>query len=76
MECNVKVYEFPAKIGPQGNLTLPEDLIKSLTNEEMVRVIIVVNEATEIEEYADWSQFAADQLLAQYDDTDAIYDKL
>lgn len=72
----VKVYEFPAKISPQGNLALPEALIKSLVDAEVVRVIIVVNEATETEEDADWSRFAVRQLLAQYDDADAIYDTL
>jgi hypothetical protein len=72
----LKIYEFPAKIGPQGSLELPEALIKSLAGEEVVRVIIVVNEATETEEDAEWSRFAADQLLAQYDDADAIYDNL
>jgi len=46
----MKVYEFPAKIGPQDSLELPEALVKSLANEEMVRVIIVVNEASETEE--------------------------
>jgi hypothetical protein len=76
MEDEMKVYEFPAKIGPKGKLALPEDLVKSLTSEETVRVIIVVNEASETEEDADWSRFATDQLLAQYDDADAIYDNL
>jgi hypothetical protein len=72
----VKVYDFPAKIGPQGSLELPKALIKLLADEDTVRVIIVVNEATESEEDADWSRFAADQFLAQYDDADAIYDNL
>lgn len=47
-----------------------------LADEEMIRVIILVNEATDVEEDAAWSRFAADQILAQYDDVDAIYDKL
>lgn len=72
----MKIYEFPAKIGPHGSLVIPGDLIKSLGEDETVRVIIVVNEATESEEDFDWSQFAHDQLLAQYDDADAIYDNL
>lgn len=72
----MKVYEFPAKIGPQDSLELPEALAKSLENEEMVRVIIVVNEASETADDTDWSRFATDQLLAHYDDADAIYDKL
>jgi len=51
-------------------------LLESLADEEMVHVIIVVNEVSDSEEDADWSQFAARQLLAQYDDADAIYDNL
>ena len=72
----MKAYEFPAKISREGNLQVPEALLESLADEEMVHVIIVVNEVSDSEEDADWSQFAARQLLAQYDDADAIYDNL
>ena len=72
----MKAYEFPAKIGPEGSVTLPESLAKSLSEQETVRVIILVNEASDDEEDAEWSRFASSQLLAQYDEADAIYDTI
>ncbi len=72
----MKAYEFPAKISREGSLEVPEALLQSLADEEVVRVIIVVKEVSDAEEDADWSQFSASQLMAQYDDADAIYDNL
>ncbi len=70
----MKVYEFPAKVTPEGSLTLPDELVELMPDNNMVRVIILVSEPTDAEEDADWSRLAAEQLLAQYDDADAIYD--
>jgi hypothetical protein len=72
----MKVYEFPAKISREGNLEIPDALLKSLAEEEMVRVIILVGEAPGVEEDSEWSRFAAGQLLRQYNDADAIYDNI
>ncbi len=71
----MKVYDFPAKITSEGNLKLPEALVGLLPDNETVRVIIMVNDGIDDEDEA-WSRLAAEQLLAQYDDVDAIYDRL
>ena len=71
----MRVYEFPAKINPKGSLDLPDELAKLLPDDRIVRVIIVVDETTD-EEDAAWSQLAAEQLLAQYDDADEVYDRI
>lgn len=72
----MKVYQFPATITPEGNLDLPDNLVKLLPDDQPVQVIILVNEATDSEEDEDWSRLATQQLLAQYDEADAIYDHL
>jgi hypothetical protein len=72
----LKVYDFPAKITSGGSLELPDALVGLLPNNEMVRVIIMVNDQTDDDEDKTWSRLAAEQLLAQYDDADAIYDRL
>lgn len=72
----MKAYEFPAKINPEGSLTLPNELVELLPDNNVVRVIILVSEPTDTEEDADWSRLAVEQLLAQYTDDDAIYDRI
>ncbi|MEC4814855.1 MAG: hypothetical protein SAK29_16475 [Scytonema sp. PMC 1069.18] len=48
----MKAYEFPAKITPEGTLEVPEELLDSFPNNQVVRVILLVNETVE-EEQAD-----------------------
>ncbi len=71
----MKAYEFPAKITPEGKLELPESLLKRLPNDQMVMVIALVSEQTDIEEQATWNRLTSEQFFAGYDQADAIYDK-
>ncbi len=79
----MKTYEFPATVTAEGNLELPDTLVKLLPANETVRVIVVVSEAPAYErdlppdeEDELWQRFNAEQLLRQYNEADAIYDTL
>jgi len=72
----MKAYELPVKVTPDGNLDLPDALMKMLTRSQIVRVIILVNEPMDIEEQSAWSRLTAEQFLAGYSEGDAIYDNL
>ena len=71
----MKVYEFSTKVKPDGSLELPDALVEQLPEDQALRVLIMVDEPTDDEDKA-WSRFAAEQLLAQYDDADEIYDRI
>ena len=79
----MKTYEFPATVTAEGNLELPDTLVKLLPANETVRVIVVVSEAPAYErdlppdeEDELWQRINAEQLLKQYNEADAIYDTL
>ena len=57
-------------------MDVPDGLVKSLPDDRPVQVIIIVNESDDDEEDAAWSRLAAEHFLAQYNDVDAIYDRL
>ena len=52
----MRAYEFPVKVAPDGSLTLPDSLPRLLQGYQVVRVIVLVSEPTDIEEQAAWSQ--------------------
>ena len=72
----MRAYEFPVKVAPDGSLTLPDSLPRLLQGYQVVRVIVLVSEPTDIEEQAAWSQLTAEQFFAGYSEADAIYDRL
>lgn len=73
----MKAYEFPAKVTDEGKIEFPDTLLKYLAANQEVRVIVLVQEPTDIEEEnAAWQILAAEQLLAGYSDEDAIYDNI
>ncbi|MFB2892591.1 hypothetical protein ACE1CI_06560 [Aerosakkonemataceae cyanobacterium BLCC-F50] len=78
----MKAYEFPAKVTAEGKLELPDAMLKNLTPNQQVRIIILVNELVDIEEdeeekeAADWARLGTTQLFAGYSDEDAIYDNI
>src|SRR5437868_2942364 len=74
-ECNMKAYEFPCKVTPEGRLELPEALTKLLPANQVVRVIILLNEPTEREDEEAWARLTAEQFFAGYSEADAIYDE-
>ncbi|MEH2327070.1 MAG: hypothetical protein V7K32_26615 [Nostoc sp.] len=73
----MKAYEFPANVTTEGKIELPNAILQQLTNNQQVKVIILVNEPTEQEEEeATWHRLAAEQLLKGYSQDDAIYDTI
>ncbi len=72
----MKAYEFPTKVTPEGKLELPDALIDLLPDNQVVRVIILVNEPADVDEDAAWSRLAAEQFLNGYAEVDAIYDQV
>lgn len=73
----MKAYEFPAKVTDEGKIEVPDTVLKYLAANQEVRVIVLVQEPTDIEEEnATWQILAAEQLLAGYSEEDAIYDNI
>lgn len=72
----MKAYEFPVKVTSQGKIDIPSALTEMLPHGEVVRVIILISEPTDADEQAAWSHLTAEQFLAGYSETDAIYDGL
>lgn len=73
----MKAYEFLAQPTPEGKLQLPETISKTLSMNQTVRVILLIDEATDIEEKTAWSQqLTAEQFFDGYNEADAIYDTI
>jgi hypothetical protein len=73
---NIKAIEFIGKVSNEGEIELPDTIVKQLPPDQNFRVIILINEAKENEEHAAWSNLTKDQFLSGYSDKDAIYDKI
>jgi len=69
----MKAFEFQASINPESKLTVPSEVAGQITKEQPLRVILLVPEDDEDE---DWNRFAMEQFLKGYDESDAIYDQL
>jgi hypothetical protein len=72
----MKAYEFPSKVTPEGKLELPESLRTSLQSDQVVKVIVLVSELEDVEYQNAWSKLTAEQFLAGYSNSDAIYDQI
>jgi hypothetical protein len=70
----MRSFEVPIKIRPDGKIELPQALLDQLPTDQAVRAIILLSEPTDAEESAAWSRLTAEQFLAGYAQTDAIYD--
>jgi hypothetical protein len=46
----MKAYEFPSKINAQGNLEVPEAVLKHLSSDQEIKIIILVPEPSESSE--------------------------
>ncbi len=73
--CNLRAYEFPAMVTPGGNVELPDIVSRVLAVNQTIRVIILVNEPSSLEEGA-WAHLTAKQFLAGYSEADSIYDRI
>jgi hypothetical protein len=49
----MKAYEFPAKLNAAGILEIPEAVLKNLSTEQEMRVIVLVSEQTDETESID-----------------------
>lgn len=72
----MKAYEFLAQPTPEGKLQLPETISKTLSTNQTIRVILLIDEATDLEEKTAWSQLTAEQFFEGYNEADAIYDTI
>ncbi|WP_414543059.1 hypothetical protein [Nostoc sp. CCY0012] len=73
----MKAYEFPANISTEGKIELPDIVLQQLTNNQQVKVILLVNEPTEEErEETAWYRLTSEQLLKGYNEDDDIYDTI
>jgi hypothetical protein len=46
----MKAYEFPFKLNSQGNLEIPEAVLKHLSTEQEIKIIVLVSEPSESSE--------------------------
>jgi hypothetical protein len=69
----VRTLEFRASLNPDHTLTVPTELAAQLRPEQPVRVILLVPEVGEDQE---WARLTAEQFVRGYADGDAIYDEL
>jgi hypothetical protein len=71
----MKAYEFPATISTEGRIELPEKVLKQLSSNQQVKIILLVNEPKEDEvddEDAGWYQLAAEQFFADENDRERL----
>jgi hypothetical protein len=69
----MKALEFETTLSEGSNLRVPDDLAGQIPKEEAVRVIVLLPEHAEDE---DWRRLASEQLLSGYSESDSIYDAL
>ena len=72
----MRAYEYPAKVTPEGRLELPDALREKLLPNQVVRIIVLIDEPSDIEAQTAWSKLTAEQFLAGYSEADAAYDNL
>jgi hypothetical protein len=46
----MKAYEFPSKLNSQGNLEIPEAILKHLSTDQQLKIIVLVSEPSEASE--------------------------
>ena len=71
----MKAYEVPVKIGPNGQLSLPESVTKLLPPGRTARVLILVPDPSDADEQQVWYHLAGEQFVAGYAEADAVYDR-
>ena len=67
----MKALEFEATLSEGATLKVPDNLAGQIPKEEAVRVIVLLPEHAEDE---DWQRLASEQLLSGYSESDSIYD--
>jgi len=72
----MRAYELPIKITPDGKLEVPAALIELLPRDQTIRMILLVNEPADASDQTPWVRLTAEQFLAGYSESDAIYDRV
>ena len=72
----MQIYEVPIDIPPEGKLELPKVLIDRMILGQSIRLIALLDEPEDKEYDSGWARVTAEQFLAGYGDTDAIYDTI
>lgn len=67
----MKSFEFEPALSADSKLKVPEDLAAQIPREEAVRVIALLPDSVEDEE---WRRLASEQFLSSYSESDGIYD--
>jgi hypothetical protein len=69
----MEALEFETTLSEGATLKVPENLAGQIPREEPVRVIVLLPEHAEDE---DWQRLATEQLLSGYGESDRIYDAI
>jgi hypothetical protein len=69
----MSTVEFWTQVSPDRTLAVPPEAAAKLSPHQRVRVIVLIPDA---DSDAEWSRLTADQFVAGYAATDAIYDEL
>lgn len=72
----MEAYEFQAKVATDGRLIVPESFALKLSQQSVIRVIVLIGEPPGGRKEQSWSHLTTEQFLAGYSDADAIYDQL
>lgn len=67
----MKAIEFHTQVNPDQTLTVPPRVAAILSGHDHVRVLLLIPEASEDE---DWERLTAEEFLSGYAEGDAIYD--
>ena len=67
----MKAIEFQTKLHSSGAIEIPEPYQDQLKSDQNVRVIVLIEDATDEES---WRKFTTKQFFAGYSEEDAIYD--
>jgi hypothetical protein len=66
-------HEFEGTINADRTLAVPEEIAARIPPGQPVRVLVLIHEPTEEEE---WRRLTTEQFLQGYAESDAIYDQL
>ncbi len=69
----MKAIEFHSELTPNQTLSVPVSVADRIPPEQPVRVLVLIPESLEDQE---WEQLAAAEFGQAYADSDAIYDQL
>ena len=69
----MKALEFQTRMNPDHTLTVPPEVVAHLQPDQAIRVLVLIPDSNDDEE---WAQLAAEQFLQGYAPSDAVYDEL